>query len=388
MACPLRIMLVAVEPSGDSLGADLIDGLRAVHAGPLEIFGCGGTAMGAAGLESAFPVAPMAVMGFTDAARVYGLAKKRVRDLVHLAKVKQPHAVVFVDGWAFSRLGAAALKRSRPGLAVFKYVAPQIWASRPQRIDFVKRHFHGVLTVLPFEAPLFDKAGVRARYVGNPVFQAAYRGRMPRHEARNRLGLEEAACVLAVLPGSRSAEVSRLGPVFRDTLMSLRQTLPGLRTVLPAHPNVIKAVKALFETLPGVDIVPADKKYSVFAAADAALAASGTVTTELAIHQVPQVIAYRVDPLTAFWARRVVITSYASVLNVMADAPVIPEILQQACTAERLATEVFPLLTQKDVGARQISVLAPQISALDPGGPPAGRVAADQLLTWINARQP
>jgi len=387
MARPLRIMLAAVEPSGDSLGADLIEGLRAAHSGPLEIFGCGGPAMVAAGLDSAFSVAPLAVMGFTDAARVYGLAKKRVRDLVHLAQVNQPHAVVFVDGWAFSRLGAAALKRSGLGLPVFKYVAPQIWASRPQRIDFVKRHFDGVLTVLPFEAPLFEKEGVQARYVGNPVFQAAYRGRMPRAVARGRLGLEEDAAVLALLPGSRSAEVSRLGPVFRDSVEALRRTLPGLRAVLPAHPNVMAAVKARFEPLPGVDIVPADEKYSVFAAADAALAASGTVTTELAIHQVPQIIAYRVDPLTAFWARRVVVTPYASILNVMADAPVIPEILQQACTAERLATEVLPLLTEKEVGERQIRALAPQISALDPGGPPAGQVAADQFLAWIDGRR-
>ena len=389
----MRFLLAAVEPSADAIGAAI---MRALHdACPhAEFIGCGGAAMEAAGasieaptgarFKSTFNVDALSVMGFTDVAGVYFKAAGHARDLAMLARDSCIDAAVFIDGWAFSRLAATRFRRFAPDVKLFKVAAPQVWASRPQRVDFVRAYFDGVLCLLPFEPPWFERAGVRTRYVGNPNFQTAYRQRGDGAAFRQRHDLPADTPLLAILPGSRHTEFKRLAPIFERAAARLASGRPGFRVVAPLASALGPAARDAASGWPGEAlIVGPEEKFDAFAAADFALAASGTVTTELAINGTPMVVAYRVDPLTAIWARRVMTARFASIINIAADAEILPEFIQEDCTPENLEGALRALLDDPAARARQRAGWAPVLEAFDLDGEPAAQRAASALLEWI-----
>ncbi|MEL7015922.1 MAG: lipid-A-disaccharide synthase [Pseudomonadota bacterium] len=383
---PRHLVIVAVEPSGDEIGAALHGALmaRARHLGiSLTISGCGGPQLASAGMNSLFPIGPLSVMGFTDVARAVPLARLYARQLAdHVARVRA-HGVIFVDGWAFSRLAAPLMHQGDARPKLYKYVAPQIWASRPQRIDFIKDWFDGVLTVLPFEKPLFDEKNIPVTYVGNPLFEKAVTAPIDAQHFRARRGLGHKP-ILAVLPGSREGEVRRLLPIFRETVSALRARAPDFCVVIPAAPAVADFLREETVSWAYCHIVTPDEKYDALHAATVALSASGTVTTEIALSGTPQIIAYKVDPLTHLWAQRVITTPYASILNVMADAPIIPEFIQDKCVPEPMAAALFPLLTDAQKRADQRAAVTPYLARLQLGGEPAASRAAHTVFDWLS----
>jgi len=391
--CRCKIMLVAVEASGDALGAELIKSLNNNFRGAFEFSGCGGPLMGDTGFHSLFNIDPLSVMGFTDVVKVYPLAKKRVQELANYARDQQVAAVVFIDGWAFSRLGAKKMRAVAPQAKLIKYSAPQIWASRPQRINFVKKYFDRVMTLLPFEASIFEKQNITARFVGNSVFQATYNA----YEQNRNMGFDfrkrhkiGSNSLLVVLPGSRKGEIAHLEPVFKESVTLLKKrfekehvTKQKLHIVVPVAPSVKDIVREKMRDWENVLFVGADDKLAAIAAGDAALAASGTVTTEIAIAKTPMVIAYKVDWLTAIWAKRVIITRFANILNFMANREIIPELLQKDCQPETLADRLFTLLTNEDVRRAQIDGLSPYLQQLSLDGPASSDLAAQALYDWL-----
>lgn len=397
---PRRLLLSAIEPSADEIGAALINALRA--RAPDTVFtGCGGPAMARTGFESLFDTRELAVMGFSDVARVMHRGFKQANALALAAQGDAVDAAIFIDGWAFSRIAARRFARRVPSVQRYKLAAPQVWASRPQRVQFVRDYFDGVLCLLPFETHWFERAGIPTHYVGNPNFQRAYHQRGDGEAFRQRHGLSPETPLLAVLPGSRQTEYARLREPFRETVSRLHEKYPALRLVIPVSPSLDdddhdtadlgrhapagRGIRSALAQWPGHPILvsPAEK-YDAFAAADVALAASGTVTTELAIHHTPVVVAYRVDPLTAIWARRVMTAAYASIINIAADREILPEFIQEACTADRLTPALDDLLASPAAREAQINAFAPVLRALDLGGAPAADRAADCLLGWID----
>lgn len=382
-----KIMLVAIEPSADALGAALLRELRKTAPENAQYLGCGGPLMAAAGFDSAFPIERLSVMGFTDVIRALPEAWRRSEDLARIAEADGVGVVVFIDGWGFSRLCAPKMRKAAPGAKIFKFAAPQVWASRPNRVGFVRRHFDGVLCLLPFEPHYFEEAGTPAAFVGNPNFQAAWaaRGDGRRFRARHGLG---AAPLLAVLPGSRTTEIERHLKTFGEAVRHLTARLEGLRivTVLPPS-SVADRARAEMERWPGAPIVAApDEKADAFAAADAAIAKSGTVTTELAINNTPMIVGYRVDPLTAFWARRVVTAPFATILNIAAGREVIPELLQEDCRGELLAGGALRLLTDAEARLEQLEAFPPLLARLGIDGAPAAQLAAAKIAEWAGWR--
>lgn len=376
------ILLAAVEPSADALGAALLRALRPLFPGA-RFIGCGGPQMAAEGFTSAFDTSPFSVMGFTDVARVIPLAWKRARQIAAMCATEQVDVAVFVDGWTFSRLASKRIRALSPRTRIVKYGAPQIWASRPQRIDFVKEHFDLVLTLLPFEPPYFQRAGVPAEFVGNPNFEAVARAPRSGHTFRARYDLG-AAPILCVLPGSRRTEVRRLLQPFGAAVEAVAARVPGLVVVLPVAPAVEADVRAQilewpFEPL----LVPSTERFDAFEAADVALAASGTVTTELAMTDTPMVVGYRVDGLTARWARRVLITPYVTIINVYAGELIIPERIQEACTPEQLAADVTRLFLDDEARRRQLSAFRRLLPGLVGRGQSA-ETAARAVLRLAN----
>ncbi len=384
-ARPLKIMLVAAEPSGDQLGAALMRGLKA--AAPAVAFsGCGGAAMAGEGFETLFPTDRLSVMGLADVLPAIPEVLRRAGELARHAVEREADVVVLIDSWGFNHQVASRLKKRAPHIPIVKYVAPQVWASRPQRVHTLKREVDCVLTLLPFEPPWFEAVDLPAYYVGNPNFEAAAApGNGDGFRAEHDLG---DAPLLCVLPGSRGNEIRFLLPVFAEVVRRLTAQVEGLRMVIPLAPNVADRVEAAAADWPSAPIFLRDaaRRRDAMAAATAALAASGTVTTELALQRVPMVVAYQLGWLTAWWARRVATAKYATIMNIMADDEIIPERLLERCTPDEIAPEVERLLTDESARAEQLTAVRRQTDQLDLASAPGGERAAQAMLEFLRQR--
>jgi lipid-A-disaccharide synthase len=371
------IYIVAGEQSGDVLGARLIAALRAARP-ELRFAGIGGPLMAAQGVESLFPLNELAIMGLLEVLpRIWHL-----RRLLHAAAAdvaaRRPAVLVTIDSPGFTlrllKLVGDTVKRAH-------YVAPQVWAWRERRV----RHFPGLwdrlLCLLPFEPEYFARHGLPAVFVGHPVLESgAGDGDGARFRAAH--GLAPDAPVLVLMPGSRRSEVARLLPVLAETLALLTPALPGLIAVLPVASAVAGTVRAATAAWPVPPIIVSaiEAKHDAFAAASAAVTKSGTSTLELALAGVPMVVTYRVNPLTAMIARRLVKIRFAAMVNLLADRELVPELIQQDSTAAKLAAAVRPLLADKQAGAAQRAAVAPVLASLAaPSGTPSQAAAAQVL---------
>lgn len=376
-----KILLAAVEPSADAIGASLIAEIRRRAPGA-QFIGCGGAGMAREGFNSLFDIAPLSVIGFLDVLRAAPAAYSRADALAEAAVREKPDIVVLIDGWAFSRLVAARLKKLSPETAVVKLVAPQVWASRAGRVKFVKDHFDAVLCLLPFEPPYFTRAGVRAEFIGNPNFQSAWRARGDgaAFRARHRLG---DAPLLAVMLGSRKTEIARLSKPFGEAVALLAGRVPGLRVVSPVAPSVERQARAKLSKFAGDPIiVGAEEKYDAMAAANVGLTASGTASTELAINRTPMAVGYKLDPVSAIWARSVLKIPYVSIVNVAGGRFVIPELLQAECEGPSLAGALLPLFTDPETYVEQGAAFDTILKSLGVDGAPAAEIAAARILDW------
>lgn len=371
------IYIVAGEQSGDVLGARLIAALRATRP-DLRFAGIGGPLMAAQGVESLFPLNELAIMGLLEVLpRIM-----RLRRLLHQAAAdvaaRRPAVLVTIDSPGFTlrllKLVGDTVKRAH-------YVAPQVWAWRERRV----RHFPGLwdrlLCLLPFEPAYFAGHGLPAVFVGHPVLESgAGDGDGARFRAAH--GLEPDAPVLVLMPGSRRSEVARLLPVLAETLALLAPALPGLVAVVPVASAVAETVRAATSGWPVRPIIVSEigEKHDAFAAASAAVTKSGTSTLELALAGVPMVVTYRVNPLTAMIARRLVKIRFAAMVNLLADRELVPELIQQNSTAENLVAAVRPLLADPAAGAAQRAAVAPVLASLAaPEGTPSQAAAAEVL---------
>lgn len=381
MAQPLKVMMAALEPSADLIAANVMSEISNKLGGEVRFSGVGGMAMEKQGLTSLFPIDPFSVMGITDALKVAPLAIKRAKELALEAAREQVDVAVFVDGWAFARLCAKRFKKHAPNVKLIKLVAPQVWASRPNRVDFVREHFDGVLTLLPFEPKYFLDNNTKAAFVGNPNFQMAWAQRADGAGFREKYALHERK-ILAVLLGSRRSEVNHQAALYGTIVDQLTSLIDGLAVVVPAAPTqkaVIEAKIAHWNMRPL--IVEQDEKYQAMAAADAALAVSGTVTTELAINKTPMVVTYMADPITSFVAKRMVTAEYASIINIEAGQEIIPEFIQEECVPEKIVETLAPLFNSPG-GKIQIEACEAVLSRLGVDRNDAAKQAADYIVAW------
>jgi lipid-A-disaccharide synthase len=386
---PLTLMLVCGEPSGDQLGAELMAGIKQIAGEEVRFVGIGGSAMAAQGLKSLFPLDATAVMGLREVVPRIPEILRRVRIASDYALATHPDVVVCIDSPDFTHRIAQRLRRLDAAIATVNYVAPQVWASRQYRARKMARYFDLVLALLPFEAPFFEAHGLHARFVGHPVVERA--ARMVGGEAlRERLGLSPSAPVVAVLPGSRMSEIRPLLPVFRDTVARIHAHLPGVACILPAVPDLAPAIRKLAQHWPvPLHIVDTEAdKFSAFGAAGAALAASGTVTTELALAGTPMVVAYRVGWLTGALMRPFIRVRYATLVNLLLEREAVPEFLQTRCRADLLAPALLRLLQNGEERTRQKQDLAQAVHLLGRDEEAPSLRAARALLEFVRQRGP
>jgi lipid-A-disaccharide synthase len=368
------LYLVAGEASGDILGARLMAALSARRP-DIRFAGIGGARMQAQGLVSLFPMEELSLMGLAEVLPSLARLIRRLGETEADIASKQPAALVTIDAPSFTLRLAG---RVRPkGVRLIHYVAPQVWAWRPWRVKRIARVVDRLLCLLPFEPAFFAGAGIDARFVGHPILEGAIAGDAASFRARHALG--EDRRILAVMPGSRGGELARHLPIFGGAITRLRGRVPALAPVALSLPRHAPRISAAW---PDVPVITTDgEKRDALAAAAAALVKSGTSSLEVALAGAPQVVAYRVNPLTAAIVRRIVKVRHASLVNILADSPAIPELLQENCTGERLAAALLPLLTEPDATAAQARAYAEARAALSPpGGLRPSEAAAEAVL--------
>jgi lipid-A-disaccharide synthase len=379
-----KIMLVCGEPSGDQLGAQLMRGLKAL-APAVEITGVGGPAMAAEGLHSLFSLDATAVMGLREVVPAIPRILARVREATDFALKTRPDAVVLIDSPDFTHRIARAIKTRDPSLRTVNYVAPQVWASRSYRARRMAHDFDLVLALFPFEVPFLKRYGLRAEFVGHPVIERA--ARMTGGAAlRARLGIGPDAPLLALLPGSRSNEIRFILPEFRAAVALLAARIPGLVTVLPTIPHVAAKVEAATADWPTkLHILHGDDdKFAAFDAADVALAASGTVTAELALAKTPMVVGYRVGAVTYALSSLIMNVKYITLVNVLLEREAVPEFLQGRLQPASLADAVERLLRDPAARNAQVAALGEFDRMLGEGTEAPSRRAARALLDFLD----
>ena len=370
----LRVALVAGEASGDILGASLMQALRARHP-QVEFIGIGGPLMEAQGLTSYFPMERLAVMGLVEVlGRLPELLSRRRRLIRTLIDAK-PDVFIGIDAPDFN-LGLE-LKLRRAGIKTVHYVSPSVWAWRQKRVLLIREACDLMLCLFPFEAQFYDAAQVPVRFVGHPLADAIP-VQADRAAAREALQLPQDCHVVALMPGSRGGEVSRLGSLFLDAAVRLRTLRPGVRFVLPcASPE---RRRQLEEMLVGRDLpltLLNGRSHEALAASNAVLIASGTATLEALLYKRPMVVAYKVASLTYMILKRLVKSPYISLPNLLAERLLVPELIQDAATAESLAQLLAPLIEDGEVQTLGFDVIHRALRR------DASTQAADAVLTLL-----
>ncbi len=389
MTAPKTLMLVCGEPSGDLLGAQLMAGIKQLAGDGVKIVGVGGPAMAREGLVSLFSLDATAVMGLREVVPAIPRILARVKQAADYAVRTHPDALVLMDSPDFTHRIARAVKKRDSSIKTVNYVAPQVWASRAYRAKAMARYFDLILALFPFEVPFFEKYGLRSAFVGHPVIER--RARMTGGaDLRARLGIGANQPLLVLLPGSRSSEIRFILPVFRRAVELLAKDIPGLVTVLPTVPHVAGKVRQATAGWPtGLHVLESETdKFAAFDAADVALAASGTVTAELALARTPMVVAYRVGGLTYALANRLMTVPHMTLINILLDHRAVPEFKQYAATPEALVAEVGRLFRDPAARAAQRDAMEEFAHRLGEGDEAPSLRAARVLLEFIGAQPP
>lgn len=349
---PLKLAIIAGEPSGDLLGADLIAALNASGERPIELVGVGGEAMTAQGLVSLFDYNDLSIIG------VGQIVAQLPRLLAHLRKATNaiiaadPDVLVIIDSPEFTHRVAARVRRALPDLPIVNYVCPTVWAWKPERAPRMTAYIDHVLSIFPFEADVVSKLGgppltyVGHRLASDASLLAAATGQKARRSNNISQSLPVSDTPLClILPGSRGGEVKRLLPDFRETAHLLAERMPQVRFQIPTLPRLEERVRAAVADwdMPVRVTATAEEKWQAFEEADVALAASGTVLLELALVGVPCISAYRVDMLSRLIVHR--ITAWTAALpNFIADYPLINEYMQEMIRPGLIARRLERLL--------------------------------------------
>ena len=367
----MRVFLIAGEASGDKLGAALMQGLKQLLK-DVQFDGVGGPLMQAESLESRFPMDELSVMGLAEILPKYRALKARIRQTADVILETQPDILITIDSPDFC-LRVARLVKAASNIRTVHYVAPTVWAWRPGRAAKMAQHVDHVLALFPFEPPFMQEAGMDCDFVGHPVVAEP----LATQAQANALGK---GTVILVLPGSRKGEVSRLAERFGDVVAKVAAAIPDARFVIPTTSGVHALVQehvAKWGT--EVTVLPPDspQKAAWFRRADAAVAASGTVSLELAANNTPMVIAYDMAWLSRLIIARMLRVDTVTLVNLVSETRVVPEFIGKDCQAEPIADALLGVLGNPEP---QMAAMAVTMQRLGQGGHPPGLRAAQAVL--------
>ncbi len=372
----LRIFVIAGEESGDRLGGPLMAAVKA-QAPEVAFCGIGGRAMAEQGLDSLFPIHDIAVNGFSAIPARLAQLLRRIREAADAVIAAEPDVLVVIDSPDFTHRVARRVRARAPHIPIVDYVSPTVWAWRPGRAAAMRRYVDHVLALLPFEPEAHRRlGGPPCTFVGHPLAEAVATLRPGPEEAARRVA--EPPLVL-VLPGSRGGEIRRHLDVFGSAARIVRERLGAVDIVLPTVPHLVERIRsgtAAWLVAPRIVVDP-EEKWAAFRQARAALAASGTVTLELALAQVPTVLAYKVTLFEELIARAMIKVKMVGLANIILNEMVMPELLQQEATAENLADALVAVMKDSLVRQRQCDAFARLDAIMEIGrAVPSQRAAA------------
>lgn len=374
----LTFFLIAGEPSGDRLGAALMAGLRQLHP-DVRFLGIGGPLMQAEGMKSLFPMEELSVMGIAEVLPKYRHLKRRIEEAAQAVCDCGPSALITIDSPDFNLRVAKIVKARCAAVPTIHYVAPSVWAWRAGRAAKMAHVIDHVLALLPFEPPYMTAAGMSCDFVGHPVVSEE---RATASEAAAfRANLRADPLILA-LPGSRRGEVTRLAPIIGRVLAEVKEVYPNAGVLLPTVSGVADLVRELSANWPIEPRIIEDKagKRIAFRAADVAIAASGTVSLELAANRVPMVIAYRLNPISMWLMRRMALIDTVTLVNLVSDTRTVPDFLGEDCRPDLIAPALLSLL---DGSPAQMAAMETTMRRLGEGGTPPGLRAAQSVLDFL-----
>jgi len=366
----MRIMISCGEASGDLYAGALAAALRAREP-TVEIMGFGGPRLEAAGASLAGDFRGLTVTGLTEALRVLPRSYAMYRRLVGAARARRPDLFVAIDFPDFNFRLMAALRRL--GIPIVYYVSPQLWAWRPGRLKTMQRLVDRVLVIFPFEVPIYERAGVPVQFVGHPLADLA-RASRPRAAFLRDQELDPDAPTVALLPGSRPNELRQIAPAIAGALPRIIAAVPAVQFIVARAPNLPDDLFTPFQDR----VVVREATDEVLAASDVVITASGTATVQAALHERPMVVVYRVSPVSYRIGKPFLKVDTYAMPNLVAGRRIVPELIQDECTPERIAAEAVALLTDRDRHARTREALRVVRERL--GAPGASGRAADAIL--------
>lgn len=383
----LNAYIIAGEQSGDQLGAHLIDGLKTLEP-DIQLHGIGGSMMAERGFSSLFDMSELSVMGLTEVLPRLPNLLRRIKETTEDVVRAGPDVLITIDSPDFCLRVAKKVKAVRPDLKIVHYVAPSVWAWRPKRAEKMARYVEHVLALLPFEPPYMQAAGMTCEFVGHPIATVSQTSQEACRLFREKHEISHSAPLLCLLPGSRQGEVARHAGVFFDVVGQLTSQFSDLRVVLPAAPNVFEAVNVVFSGYSNVLVLDPShtteiEKFTAFAAADVALAVSGTVSLELASQNTPMVIAYDAAPITKFIMKRAFLLDTATLVNIVSETHAVPEFIFEKFKSGPITTAVAGLFTDKKARMSQQEAALETMKLLGRGEEPAGLRAARSVLKAI-----
>lgn len=382
---PLKVYLIAGEPSGDLLGSRLMRALRRKTAGNVAFFGLGGDTMEAEGLKPLFDISDLAIMGLIEVIpsipKVLRHIKETVADILRV----QPDIVITIDSWSFSARVHQKLRQLKTGIPQLHYVAPQVWAWKKKRAKTMYKYIDALMTLLPQEPKYFTPYHLETVFVGHPVIESEVL-QADGNEFRRQYQIPDNKKIITILPGSRHNEVGRLLPVFAEAARRLLAQNPDFYFVIPTVRTVARHVKAEAAklNLPLLVVESQQDRYNAFRASSAAIAASGTVALELAICHIPHIIGYKVSPLTAFIADKFLKIQFVNLSNIMLGREVVPELLQEQCIAGNIVRYINELLSHGELYHRQMDGFDKVKALLSNGEQTPSDNAADFILDLIS----
>ncbi|WP_297322144.1 lipid-A-disaccharide synthase [uncultured Bartonella sp.] len=381
---PLKIAIVAGEESGDLLGADLVSAVARNTGRNIKLIGVGGSHLEALGLKSQFDSDEIALMGLGAVLKKLPQLMLHIYRLARFIADERPECLIIIDSPDFTHRVAKRLRKIAPEIPIIKYIAPSVWAWRPKRAKAMRPFIDRVLVVLPFEVKVMrDLQGPPATYVGHRLLTYPPLVAVEREKARQNEG-QKGSPTVVILPGSRHFEIRGLMPIFGQTVEILKQRNPDIAFVLPTLPRLADSVRRMTNDWNvKVDIVVGEEeKWKAFAKANAALAASGTVSLELALAGIPMVLGYKADVFSKiFILPRIKIWS-AALPNIIADRPVVPEYFNEFLRSGMLARQVEQLIALGPVRQAQLSGFA-QIRMAMKTAIPSGELASQAVLKYL-----
>ena len=372
---PIPLLLSAGEASGDMYAARLAVALQ--KRLDVSIFGMGGPQMRAAGVDIVTDYSEVSVVGITEILSHLPSLIRAMRRLVSEAKRRKPALAILTD---FPGFHLRLARKLRPhGIRNVYYICPQFWAWRPWRVRVVRRRFAQALCIFPFEEKFYGDAGVTVKFIGHPLVGAVHATRDREGFCREN-GLDATQPIVTILPGSRPAELAQHLPVLREACALIHREVKAQFVLAAAPGSDTKMLRGGWPADSSVRVVQG-QTYDALAAADAAIVSSGTATVEAALLDAPMVVIYRVTPLTALLAKPLVRTPFFSMVNLIAERSVVPELIQDDFTAVKLCGEVLRLLRDPQARGELRSGLAQVLERLGPPG--AVERAADAIAALL-----